>query len=71
MTVADQITRVLSKAQHPMTSKEIAKKIGRPRPSVRRTLLALEGAGNVRIDWSAVDSDKPYSSLYWMYSSGF
>ena len=42
MTIKEQILRLLNKAQHPMTNREIAKKIKRPEASVRRATLELD-----------------------------
>lgn len=59
MTIKDQITRLLNKAQYPMTNREIARKIKRPEPSVRRATLALETDFQLRA--FAVDTNRQIS----------
>lgn len=42
MVIKDQILRLLNKSQSPMTNREIARKIKRPEPSVRRATRELD-----------------------------
>lgn len=56
MTIKEQILRLLNKSQSPMTNREIARKIRKPEPSVRRATRALDDAQKLRPyawDWEA------------------
>lgn len=50
MTIKEQIIRLLNKSQYPMTNREIAKKLGRLEPSVRRATKKLDS------EWRIIDN---------------
>jgi DNA-binding IclR family transcriptional regulator len=64
VTIKEQIIRLLSKAQYPMTNREIAKKIKRPEPSVRRATAELDMA------WMIVDTEWVSYPKRWQLDSG-
>lgn len=61
MTIKEQIERLLNKAQHPMTNREIAKKIKRPEASVRRATRELDELWKIR----AADVNQQSGQIYW------
>ena len=46
MTIKEEVQQIIDDEAE-MTAQEIAELIGRPRPSVRRTLLEMEKAGKI------------------------
>lgn len=61
MTIKEQILRLLNKSQSPMTNREIARKLKRPEPSIRRATRMLDEEWKIR----EMDVHQRTGQIYW------